>query len=292
VKDTLASLGAYEMYNYNFTGPAALDALRLGADDEKRLAVRLLNPFGEDQSLMRTTLYIGMLDSAARNRNRRTEQGRFFEVGNVHFDNNPTLPEERKMAGLLFFGADESFYTLKGAIEALFAVCNIGPRTYARSTSPYFQPGRGAVITAENGEVLGELGQLHPDVAKAFDVDCPVYIAELSMDAMCPCCRGTKKFCALPRYPLVPRDLAVVVDRATETAALEKVIAGAEAGVLVENIKLFDTYEGAGVPQGKKSLAYTFTLRAEDHTLHDDEIKGAMDAIIAALDANGAPLRA
>ena len=125
VKDTLVALGGYEMYNYNFTGPAALDALRLAADDEKRQAVRILNPFGEEQSLMRTTLYIGMLDAAARNRNRRTGQGRFFEVGNVHFDNDPTLPEERKMAGLLFFGEEESFYTLKGAIEALFDACNV-----------------------------------------------------------------------------------------------------------------------------------------------------------------------
>lgn len=293
VKDTLAALGAYEMYNYNFTGPAALDALRLAPGDEKRQAVRLLNPFGEDQSLMRTTLYIGMLDSAARNRNRRTEQSRFFEVGNVHFDNNPVLPEERCMAGLLFLGAEESFYTLKGAIEALFDACNVRARRYARTDSPYFQPGRAAVITAvDDGTVLGELGQLHPDVARAFDLDCPVYVAELSMQSMYACCSGTKKFCPLPRFPLVPRDLAVVVDRTVETEQLQRVIETAQDEVLVENVKLFDTYEGIGILPGKKSLAYTFTLRAEDHTLNDEEIKRAMDAIIAALQASGAPLRA
>ncbi len=292
VKDTLVALGAYEMYNYNFTGPAALDALRLAPDDEKRQAVRILNPFGEDQSLMRTTLYMGMLDAAARNRNRRTEQGRFFEVGNVHFDNDPVLPEERCMAGLLFFGAEESFYTLKGAIEALFDACNVRARRYVRTDSPYFQPGRAAVIVAEDdGAVLGELGQVHPEVAAAFDLDCPVYMAELSMQNMCACCAGTRKFCALPRFPLVPRDLAVVVDRTVETAQLQRVIEHAQSEVLVENVRLFDTYEGAGIPAGKKSLAYSFTLRAEDHTLNDEEIRHAMDAIIATLDAVGAPLR-
>lgn len=292
VKDTLVALGAYEMYNYNFTGPAALDALRLAPDDEKRQAVRILNPFGEDQSLMRTTLYMGMLEAAARNRNRRTGQGRFFEVGNVHFDNDPVLPEERKMAGLLFFGADESFYTLKGAIEALFEACNVRARRYARAESPYFQPGRAAVITAEDdGAVLGEFGQLHPEVAKAFGLDCQTFMAELSMQHMCACCSGTRKFCALPRFPLVPRDLAVVVDRAAETAQLQQIIAGAQDEVLVENIALFDTYEGPGIEAGKKSLAFSFTLRAEDHTLNDEQIKRAMDAIIEALAANGAPLR-
>ena len=291
VKDTLCALGAYEMYNYNFTGPAALDALRLAAEDEKRQAVRLLNPFGEDQSLMRTTLYIGMLDSAQRNMNRRTEQGRFFEVGNVHFDNNETLPEERTMVGLLFFGAEESFYTLKGAVEALFDACSVSARSYSRTASPYFQPGRAAAITADDGRVLGELGQLHPDTLKAFGIDVPVYAAELSMQAMRDCCTGTKKFCPLPRFPLVPRDLSVVVDRSVETAALQRVIEQAKTDVLVENVKLFDTYEGAGILPGKKSLAYTFTLRAADHTLNDEEIKRAMDAVIAALEQAGAPLR-
>lgn len=292
VKDTLCALGAYEMYNYNFTGPAALDALRLASDDEKRQAVRLLNPFGEDQSLMRTTLYIGMLDSAARNLNRRTEQGRFFEVGNVHFDNNPTLPEERAKAGILFFGEQESFYTLKGAAEALLDACGVGARSYARTDSPYFQPGRAAVVTAADGTVLGELGQVHPDTCGAFGIDCPVYAAELSMEAMRRHGCEPKKFRALPRFPLVPRDLAVVVDRSAETAALQRVIETVQTGVIIENVKLFDIYEGIGILSGKKSLAYSFTLRAEDHTLNDEEIKRAMDTIIAALAANGAVLRA
>lgn len=291
VKDTLAAQGAYEMYNYNFTGPAALDALRLAADDELRQAVRLLNPFGEDQSLMRTTLYPGMLDSAARNLNRKTGQGRFFEVGNVHFDNNPTLPEERKMLGLLFFGGDESFFTLKGTLETLLEQCAVPPAIYRAAQRPYFQPGRAAKLLSASGAVLGEMGQLHPETAAAFGIDCPVYAAELSMAALLEENTGTKKFTPLPRYPVVQRDLAVVVDRAVENAALTEVILSADTPVLIENVALFDVYSGAGVLPGKKSMAYSFTLRAEDHTLNDEEIRAAMDAIIDALAKAGAPLR-
>ena len=291
VKDTLAAEGAYEMYNFNFTGPAALDALRLPADDEKRQAVRLLNPFGEEQSLMRTTLYIGMLDSAARNLNRKTGHGRFFEVGNVHFHNNPVLPEERTMCGIILFGPEESFYTLKGVAETLFDRARVQKRVYTRSGASYFQPGRGATVTAADGTVLGELGQVHPDVAAAFGIDIPVYAAEFGMAAMRAATVGPVKFRPLPRYPLVERDLSVVVDRGAETADLERVILNAQSDVLVENVALFDTYEGIGILPGKKSLAYTFTLRAEEHTLKDEEIRAAMDAIIQALASAGAVLR-
>lgn len=291
IKDTLVALGACEMYNYNFTGPAALDALRLPAGCEKRQAVKILNPFGEDQSLMRTTLLTGMLDSAARNLNRKTGCGRFFEVGNVHFDNNDTLPEERKMVGLIFFGAEESFATLKGAVEELFDRLGVYGATYARSESPYFQPGRAASVYAADGTRIGELGDVHPDVAKAYGIDGRAYAAELSFTQILHAACAVKKFRPLPRFPVVERDLAVVTDKETTAASLMGVIAAADADVLVENIQLFDVYSGVGILPGKKSLAFTFTLRAEDHTLNDAEIKSAMDQIIAALDRAGAPLR-
>lgn len=290
-KDTMVSEGAYEMYNYNFTGPAALDALRIPQNDELRQAVRILNPFGEDQSLMRTTLYMGMLDSAARNLNRRTGQGRFFEVGNVHFDNNPTLPEERKKLGVLYFGDNESFFTLKGSLETLFSACAMQPVRYEATERPYFQPGRAARLIATSGAVIGEMGQLHPDVAGAWGIGCPVYAAELSMSTLLKESTGTKKFSPLPRYPVVQRDLAVVVDRDVENAALTELILRADTPVIIENVNLFDVYSGAGVLLGKKSMAYTFTLRAEDHTLCDEEIRSAMDAIIRSLELGGAPLR-
>jgi len=165
VKDACVALGCYEMYNYNFTGPATLSALRIPEGDEKRQAVRLLNPFGEDQSLMRTCLYAGMLNTLALNCNRKTGHGRFFEVGNAHFDNNPDLPEERKLLGLIFSGEGEDFFTLKGGVEYLLRRLGLMERAaFAPGGGEYFQPGQKALLLID-GEKVGELGAVHPGCA-------------------------------------------------------------------------------------------------------------------------------
>ena len=293
VKDSLVALGAFEMYNYNFTGPTALDALRLPAEDEKRKAVRILNPFGEDQSLMRTTLMIGMLKSAALNINRRTGQGRFFEVGNVHIDNNDVLAEERKMVGLLFMGSGEDFFTLKGAVEQLLEVLGISAVRLVRGGGAYFHPGRAALVYS--GEtLLGELGEIHPDTAAAFDIDAHVYAAELSFASLFALSTRARTYQALPRYPVVQRDLAVLAEESVTAEALKTAIEKAEsvpAGVLVESVELFDVFRGGAVPAGKKSMAYSFTLRADDRTLNDEDITASVKAILASLDAAGGKLR-
>ncbi|MDL2259151.1 phenylalanine--tRNA ligase subunit beta [Eubacteriales bacterium OttesenSCG-928-K08] len=291
VKDTLVALGAYEMYNYNFTGPAVLDALLLGEKDEKRLAVKILNPFGEDQSLMRTTLIPGMLRVAATNLNRRTEQTRFFEVGNVHIDNNPTLAEERKLVGLLFFGEGEDFYTLKGAVEELLDQLGISDVSFKRGGGEYLHPGRRALVYS--GEtLLGELGEAHPDTAEFFDVSSRAYVAELSFKLLFELWGKTPTYEPLPRYPVVQRDVAVTADEAVEAAALKAVIEQAPLDVIIEQVELFDVFRGGNVPEGKKSLAYSFTLRANDRTLNDEDITVAMQAVIDALAKAGAVLRA
>lgn len=293
VKDRLVGLGAYEMYNYNFTGPAAIDALRLAQDDEKRQTVRILNPFGEDQSLMRTTLYIGMLKSAALNLNRRTGQGRFFEVGNAHFDNNQELAQERKLIGLTFFGEGEDFFTLKGAIEELLDGLGIADVRFVRGGGPYLHPGRSALIYSANTYV-GELGETHPDVTKAFDIEARVYMAELRFDALFALQNRARTYVALPRYPVVQRDLAVLVDECETAETLKAAIEranGLPAGVLVEQAELFDVFRGGAVPAGKKSMAYSFTLRAEDRTLNEEEITAAVSAILGSLKNVGATLR-
>ena len=292
VKDTLVSLGLYEMYNYNFTSPSVFDSLLLPQDSELRRAVRILNPFGEDQSLMRTTLIPGMLDSLVRNANRKSGHLRFFEVGNTHVDTGEELPEERKKVGIVLGGEGVDFYLLKGMLEELFRVLGIKNAEYRKSTASYLQPGRAAEIVSESGASLGAFGELHPDVADGWKADGRVYVAELSFAAIAENRTSGKRFEPLPRFPAAERDLAVVVDAALESSVLKQVIEAAPAGVIVSDVQLFDTYAGIGIPAGKKSLAFTFSLRAEDHTLTDEEIKRAMDAIIDALHANGAPLRA
>lgn len=292
VKDTLVSLGLYEMYNYNFTSPSVFDSLLLAKDSELRKAVRILNPFGEDQSLMRTTLIPGMLDSLVRNANRKSGRQRFFEVGNTHVDTGAELPEERKKIGIVLGGDDADFYRLKGIIEELFRVIGVSNATYRKSSQSYLQPGRAAEILDGQENLLGIFGELHPDVADSWKADGRVYLAELDFSAILACRTTQKRFVPLPRFPAAERDLAVVVNADTESAELKRVIEDSPAGVLVSDVRLFDSYAGIGIPAGKKSLAFSFALRAEDHTLSDEEIKRAMDAIIESLKNSGAPLRA
>ncbi len=290
VKDTLAEAGAYEMYNYNFIGPAVLDALQLPEGDEKRKAVKLMNPFGEDQSLMRTMLLSGMLKTAALNQNRRTGHGRFFEVGNVHIDNDPILPEERKIIGILCFNEGEDFFTLKGIVEVLFKKLGIADVRFERGGGEYFHPGRKALLYAGE-ECLGEMGEVHPDVASAFGVEGRVYAAEIPFGAVLKNQQRKRTYRALPRYPVVPRDLAVIVNEDVAADTLKEAIEQAAAGVLVEQVQLFDVFRGGNIPAGKKSMAYSLTLRAEERTLNEEDITKAMAAILAALEKQGAKLR-
>ncbi|MEA4969865.1 MAG: phenylalanine--tRNA ligase subunit beta [Candidatus Pelethousia sp.] len=293
LKDLCVALGCFEMYNYNFIGPGDLNSLRLPEGDERRLAVRLLNPFGEDQSLMRTTLLPGMLRSVALNGNRKTGQGRFFEVGNVHFDNNADLPEERRMLGIAFCGEDEDFYTLKGCVEAILDRLGLLDKlTVEAGGGEYFQPGQKALLLL-GGRKVGEMGTIHPDTRKAYGVPQTCYAAEIDFAALFSHAAGTVTYRALPRYPVVPRDIAVVVEEGVSAARMIKAIAAAPVRVLLENVELFDVYRGKGIPAGKKSMAYSFTLRAEDRTLTDEDISSAMAALVASLEEQlGAELRA
>lgn len=253
IKDLLVAQGCCEMYNYNFTGPAALDALRIPEGDEKRLAVKLLNPFGEDQSLMRTTLLAGALDSLARNFSRKTGQTRFFEVGNVHFDNNADLPEERKLLGVAFSGAGEDFFTLKGSLEALLASFNMHERcTFVPGGGECFQPGQKALLLAD-GEPIGELGAIHPKVQKAWGIPEKVYYAEINVEKLRAHKGGKRTYEPLPRFPKVPRDIAVVVDETVSAAAVKEAIEQAPAAVAIGDVELFDVYRGAGIPAGKRA---------------------------------------
>ncbi|MBQ7092830.1 MAG: phenylalanine--tRNA ligase subunit beta, partial [Clostridia bacterium] len=283
VKDMCVAMGCYEMYNYNFTGPAALSALRIAEGDEKYLAVKLMNPFGEDQSLMRTTLMAGMLNTVALNCNRKTGHGRFFEVGNVHINNNPDLPEERKMLGMIFTGAEESFFTLKGVIEYLLRKLGMAERAeFVPGGSEFFQPGQKAQIMVD-GQVIGEMGAVHPETRKAFGVPQAAYAAELSVKKLFELRENGKTYKAIPKYPTVPRDIAVVVDECVTSAQVAGAIKSAPVKVLLENVELFDVYRGTGIPEGKKSMAYSYTVRAEDRTLTDEDITDAMNTIIRTL---------
>lgn len=296
IKDTMASLGCLELYNYNFISPKELDDLMLPGDDERRKAVKLLNPFGEDQSLMRTELAGGLLRAAALNLNRKTGFGRFFEVGNVHFDNGD-LPEERKLLGVIHFGPDEDFFTVKGTLEALFEKLGIERVRFEAGGSAHLHPTQKAVMTV-GGEKLGEIGTVHPKVQRAFGVSAPAFIAELDFAALRRHIARVRKYKPLPKYPAVQRDIALIVDESTTAQEVIDVIESAKARVLVENVRVFDVYRpklpgDKGIPMGRKSMAFTFTLRSDEATLTDEQIGQAVNAILKSLKFRlGAELRA
>lgn len=287
VKDTMVSLGFMELYNYNFTSPQEYDVLRIPKDDEKRLTVRLSNPFGEDQSLMRTTLLGGLLRTMEVNCNRKSGHGRFFEVGNVHFNNNADLPEERKLIGIMCFGEGEDFFTLKGAIEHLFSVIGIESARFSKGGGEYFHPGQKAIITID-GEQIGEMGTIHPAVQRSFGLSTRAYIAEMDFRRLCSHMAGIRKYKPLPKFPVVPRDIAIVVDKNVGAQEVIDVINSAKARVIIENAHVFDVYYpekpgDKGIPEGKKSMAFSFELRSDERTLNDEDINQAMKTILKAL---------
>ncbi|MDO4568553.1 MAG: phenylalanine--tRNA ligase subunit beta [Clostridia bacterium] len=291
IKDAMVTLGAYEIYGYNFMSPSDISALRLTEGDDRLKAVKLVNPFGADQSLLRTTLMPTLLKNLALNYNRKTGHGRFFEVGNVHIDEGE-LPQERKKLGIACMLGGEDFFTLKGLVEQLLCTLRVDGVKYAAGGGEYFQPGQRAQIW-HDGEVIGELGKIHPDLADYYAIGADAYVAELDVDCLLRHRSGYAKYKPLPRFPVVRRDIAVLVNEDTACGDIVDCMASADLGaVQIEDVALFDIYRGIGVAPGKKSMAFSFALRAEDHTLSDEEIHSAVKQVLDMLaDRFGAKLR-
>lgn len=189
------------------------------------------------------------------------------------------------------YGEKESFFGLKGRLEAIFQGLRLPkPQFEAVKDHPAYHPGRCAKVSM-NGVDLGYLGQIHPLTAANFGLDCPVYCAEISLPQLFALRLPDPTYTPLPKYPAVSRDLALVCDEAVTVASAEAVITAA-AGKLLRDVKLFDIYRGPGVPEGKKSMAFSLVLRAEDRTLTDADSDGAVRKVLAALEAKlGAVLR-
>ena len=292
VRSLLCAEGAYECVTYSFTGPAAYDKLLLPENSPCRSSVKILNPFGEDASLMRTTLAVSMLPTVALNLNQKAESFRLYEISQVHFaaGQEGVIPEEKQMVCIAAVGPQEDFYTLKGVVEQLCGGLGIDDYSFAAGGPEYYHPGRKAVLTIA-GKQAGVLGEVHPTAAENYGISERVYLAELELDALFAGIVPERKYRALPRYPAVDRDLAVVLDASVPAGSVAAAIRKA-AGKLCEKTELFDVYTGSHVPEGQKSLAYSIRLRSDDHTLSEEEINSAMHKIVAALEKDfGAKLR-
>ena len=287
----LVNQGMYEICTYTFTSPSIFDKLNIPADSPLRNTVKISNPLGEDTSVMRTTTIGSMLETLARNYNYRNDKARLYEIGKVYIPvKEGELPDEPDILTMGMYG-DCDFFDLKGICETLFEGLGVkGVEFKAETGNATFHPGRTAVILAE-GEEIGVAGQIHPDVANRFEIGADVYAAEISFTKMLAHMEDNVKYKRLPKFPAVTRDIAMLVDKETPVADIEKVIVRS-AGSLLEEVKLFDVYEGKQIPEGKKSVAYSASFRAADRSLTNEEINVVFDKILKNLESElGAQLR-
>ena len=277
------ALGYSEIITYSFVSPAIFDQIRLPEDSPLRHALRIQNPLGEDTSIMRTIALPSMLDILSRNNAYHNKSAKLYELAKIYLPvEDQALPEEPKMLLLGTYGANENFYTLKGELEAIMTGLRLPKASYtAVQDNPSYHPGRCAMVSV-NGVELGYMGQVHPLVAKNYGFDGEVYCAEINFTKAFQLRLPEPTFTPLPKYPAVSRDLALICDEEITVAQVEDVIV-ATAGKLLRQVKLFDVYRGVGVPEGKKSLAFSLELRADDRTLTDADSEAVTTKVLSAL---------
>ena len=276
-------LGYSEIITYSFVSPAVFDQIRLPADSKLRNALRIQNPLGEDTSIMRTIALPSMMEILSRNNAYHNKAAKLYEVAKIYLPvEGQVLPEEPKMLLLGTYGTSETFFTLKGEVEAIFTGLRLKKASYnAVKDNPSYHPGRCAKVSIDGVDV-GVMGQVHPLVAMNYGIDVDVYCAELNFTKLMECLLPDATYTPLPKYPSVTRDLALVCGEDVTVAQVEDVITAA-AGKLLRGVKLFDIYRGTGIPEGKKSLAFSLELRADDRTLTDTDSEGVVTKVLNSL---------
>lgn len=279
------ALGYDEIITYSFISPTYYDKIRMPKDSSLRNSLKILNPLGEDTSIMRTTILPSMLEIIARNHSYRNKSARLYELGKIYLPREDGLADEPKYLSLGAYGDGVDFFSFKGSIETLLHELRITDVKYvACANNDSYHLGRCAKVYA--GETyLGVFGQIHPLVAANYGMDTEVYTAELSFDAMYEKRGDIPVYQPLPKFPAVTRDIAVVCDEAVTVGALEESIRRGAKGLL-KDVSLFDIYRGPGVAIGKKSVAFNLVLRADDRSLTGEEADEDVQSILAALKAD------
>lgn len=292
-RDIAEFCGFSQGMTYSFESPKVFDKLLLPADSPLRQAVEIMNPLGEDYSIMRTTSLNGMLTSLATNYNRRNKDVRLYELGNIYLPKQlplTELPEERMQFTLGMYGAGD-FFSMKGVVEEFFEKIGMNKKeSYdPNAGKPYLHPGRQANIIYD-GKVVGFLGEVHPEVADTYGIGGRAYVAVIDMPVVLEYATFDRKYNGIAKYPAVTRDISMVVPKGILVGQIEEVIA-AKAGKYLESYALFDIYEGTQIKEGYKSVAYSTVFRAKDKTLEDAEVSAAMERILKALESMGIELR-
>ena len=287
--------GYSEIITYSFISPTYYDKILWPGDYAARKSFKILNPLGEDTSIMRTTTLPSMLEILTRNWNYRNKSARLYEVGRIYLSGGEDgLANETKVLTLGAYGEDMDFYTMKGAIEAILKDIRAkdvhfeGPSGAPSDAS--YHPGRCATVWS-GSDCIGVFGQIHPLVARNYGVDGELYCAELSFDELMNAKGPDPLYAPLPRFPAVTRDIAVVCGRDVTVGALEKCITRA-GGKLLREVSLFDIYQGQGIPEDKKSVAFNLVLRSDEGTITAAQADEEVQDILAALESElGAVLR-
>lgn len=292
VSKILTGMGLFEIRNFSFISPKLIEKLGLDAEDTRLQTLKLLNPLGEDTSVMRSTLVPSVLGTVALNQNRNNETAMLYEVSSV-FNNSSRkegeLPHEQPMLCIGAYGPKVDFYLIRDIVLDMFARfgvdCEIIP-----GAQPYHHPGRAAKLMVGE-KCLASVAEVHPSVMTAFDISKRTVIAEVDLELLgaLRCKMGHVR--ALPKFPAVTRDIALVMDEATTVGSVLSSIRKA-GGSLLEKAEMFDIYRGTQLAEGKKSVAFSLVFRTAERTLSDDDVNPLMQKILKACEQNcGAVLR-
>ena len=292
-RDIAEFCGFSQGMTYSFESPKVFDKLLIPEDSPLRKTVQIMNPLGEDYSIMRTISLNGMLTSLATNYNRRNKDVRLYELGNIYLPKAlplTELPEERMQFTLGMYG-DGDFFTMKGVVEEFFEKIGMKEKEIydPNSGRPYLHPGRQADILYK-GSKIGFLGEVHPEVADTYGIGERAYVAVIDMPEVLKYATFDRKYTGIAKYPAVTRDISMVVPKEILVGQIEEIIEK-KGGAYLESYQLFDLYEGEQIKAGFKSVAYSIVFRAKDKTLSDAEVTEAMDRILKGLEALGIELR-
>ena len=294
-KSALIGMGFSEFETYSFVSPKAVDKIRIPQGSDMRNFVKLINPLGEETSVMRTCILPNMLEVLSTNYNRKNGPVRGFELGNTFINNGKgagkNLPEEKDALCIACYGESESFYTIKGAVCELLAGLGVKNLSFAANVEGLsFHPGRCANVFAGE-KLIGVLGEVHPEVSENYSIDCRVYAAELNFALIAEIANIDHRYTPLPKYPAMVRDFSMVVKEEVTVGELENEIKK-NAGELLESVQLFDVYRGAPVLPGYKSVAFSLTYRSKERTLKEEEVNEINTKVLVQLkDSYNAVLR-
>lgn len=282
LKNTAIASGLNEILTYSFVSPRGVDKINLPQDDEKREFVKLLNPLGEETSVMRTTLIPNMLEVLATNVSHKVKKAYAFECGHVFKPQESGLPIETNHLSIGMYGSEVDFFVLKGIIENIFN--SVGLKGYEiepETTNTTFHPGRCAKVLYNN-ICLGVFGELHPNVIENYNLGQRVYVCEINTDLVFENSDLSKTYTPLPKYPSTSRDIALIVKDEIFVKQIEDIIKANSCGI-VESYNLFDVYKGSQIEKGYKSIAYSITYRSLEKTLTDEDVAKVHDKILSEL---------